>query len=148
MRFSCRSAIAMQAPKVYAIVGLTSINMGGSSTDSFWSSSGATGGNGGNIVSNGDITHLLLAFALLFDPEVRRHLRAIEAKYHALIRTTIEEQLRSGGSESSRLLPRWRAESIYLLRVMEPLCQGILCQLLSRPSSTFALTARNVASEK
>jgi mRNA-degrading endonuclease RelE of RelBE toxin-antitoxin system len=35
-----------------------------------------------------------LAFALIFDPEVRRHLRAIEAKYHSLIRTTIEEQLR------------------------------------------------------
>jgi hypothetical protein len=35
-----------------------------------------------------------LAFVLIFDPEVRQHLRAIEAKYHSLIRTTIEGQLR------------------------------------------------------
>jgi len=33
-------------------------------------------------------------FSLIFDPEVKQHLRAIEAKYHSLIRTTIEEQLR------------------------------------------------------
>ena len=32
-------------------------------------------------------------FSLIFDPEVKRHLRAIEAKYHPLIRATIEEQL-------------------------------------------------------
>ena len=32
-------------------------------------------------------------FSLIFDAEVRRHLRSIEAKYHALIRATIEEQL-------------------------------------------------------
>src|SRR5438034_53908 len=49
-------SIAMQGPKVYAVVGLTSINMSGNATDSYWSSSGATGGNGGNIASNGDIT--------------------------------------------------------------------------------------------
>jgi hypothetical protein len=33
-------------------------------------------------------------FALIYDPEVTRHLDAIETKYHSLIRTTIEEQLR------------------------------------------------------
>ena len=32
-------------------------------------------------------------FSLVFDPEVKKHLRAIEAKHHSLIRTTIEEQL-------------------------------------------------------
>jgi hypothetical protein len=32
-------------------------------------------------------------FSLVYDPEVGRHLLAIEAKYHSLIRNTIEEQL-------------------------------------------------------
>src|SRR5438552_18795574 len=32
-------------------------------------------------------------FALIYDPEVAEHLDAIEAKYHSLIRATIEEQL-------------------------------------------------------
>src|SRR5262249_34513120 len=32
-------------------------------------------------------------FSLVYDPEVEQHLRAIEAKYHPLIRDTIEEQL-------------------------------------------------------
>src|SRR5438105_2305532 len=33
-------------------------------------------------------------FTLIYDPEVTDHLAAIEPKYHSLIRTTIEEQLR------------------------------------------------------
>jgi mRNA-degrading endonuclease RelE of RelBE toxin-antitoxin system len=33
-------------------------------------------------------------FSLIVDPEVKQHLRAIEAKFHALIRDTIAEQLR------------------------------------------------------
>ena len=33
-------------------------------------------------------------FALVYDPEVRMHLRAIEPEYRGLIRMTIEEQLR------------------------------------------------------
>jgi hypothetical protein len=33
-------------------------------------------------------------FDLIYDPEVSEHLAAIESKYHSLIRTTIEEQLR------------------------------------------------------
>ena len=33
-------------------------------------------------------------FALIYDPEVSGHLAAIEPKYHSLIRTTIEKQLR------------------------------------------------------
>ena len=32
-------------------------------------------------------------FALVYDPEVNDHLRAIEAKYRSLIRATLEEQL-------------------------------------------------------
>jgi hypothetical protein len=32
-------------------------------------------------------------FALVYDPEVARHLTAIDAKYHSLIRSTIEQQL-------------------------------------------------------
>jgi hypothetical protein len=32
-------------------------------------------------------------FSLVFDPEVRKHVRAIEAKYHSLIRSAIEGQL-------------------------------------------------------
>jgi mRNA-degrading endonuclease RelE of RelBE toxin-antitoxin system len=34
------------------------------------------------------------AFSLIVDPEVKRHLRAIEARFHSLIRDAIEEQLR------------------------------------------------------
>jgi len=33
-------------------------------------------------------------FALIYDPEVKAHLRAIAPAYRGLIRTTIEEQLR------------------------------------------------------
>ncbi len=32
-------------------------------------------------------------FTLIFDPEVEQHLRAIETKYHSLIRENIQEQL-------------------------------------------------------
>lgn len=32
-------------------------------------------------------------FSLIYDPEVRQHLRTIEVRYHSLIRTTIEGQL-------------------------------------------------------
>jgi hypothetical protein len=32
-------------------------------------------------------------YVLMYDPEVSRHLAAIELKYHSLIRTTIKEQL-------------------------------------------------------
>ncbi len=32
-------------------------------------------------------------FVVIYDPEVAGHLAAIEAKYHSLIRATIEEQL-------------------------------------------------------
>jgi mRNA-degrading endonuclease RelE of RelBE toxin-antitoxin system len=34
-----------------------------------------------------------LSFSLVYAPVVRQHLRAIESRYHSLIRTTIEEQL-------------------------------------------------------
>jgi mRNA-degrading endonuclease RelE of RelBE toxin-antitoxin system len=33
-------------------------------------------------------------FTLIYDPEVTKHLAAIESKYHSLIRSVIEEQLR------------------------------------------------------
>ncbi len=32
-------------------------------------------------------------FSLIFDPEVKQHLRAIDGKYHSLIRAGIHEQL-------------------------------------------------------
>ena len=32
-------------------------------------------------------------FSLVYDPEVKEHLRAIEPRYYGLIRSTIEEQL-------------------------------------------------------
>lgn len=41
-------------------------------------------------------------FSLIFDPEVKRHLRAIEAKYHALVRATIEKQLPFGPETETR----------------------------------------------
>lgn len=41
-------------------------------------------------------------FALIYDPEVAGHLAAIESKYHSLIRTAIEEQLRFEPETASR----------------------------------------------
>jgi hypothetical protein len=32
-------------------------------------------------------------YVLIYDPEVSRHLAAVDVKYHSLIRTTIKEQL-------------------------------------------------------
>lgn len=43
-----------------------------------------------------------LPFVLLYDPEVRGHLDATEPKYHSLIRTTIEEQLRFQPEKATR----------------------------------------------
>src|SRR5687768_2952431 len=41
-------------------------------------------------------------FAVAFDWEVKRHMRAIEARYHALIRETIDEQLQFEPEEETR----------------------------------------------
>jgi|SRR5208283_2168507 len=41
-------------------------------------------------------------FALIYDPEVSGHLAAIESKYHALIRSTVEEQLRFDAETATR----------------------------------------------
>jgi mRNA-degrading endonuclease RelE of RelBE toxin-antitoxin system len=41
-------------------------------------------------------------FNLIYDPEVRGHLDAIEPKYHSLIRGTIDEQLRSEPEKATR----------------------------------------------
>ena len=41
-------------------------------------------------------------FALIYDPEVKAHLRAIDANYRGLIRMTIEEQLRFEPSTETR----------------------------------------------
>jgi hypothetical protein len=41
-------------------------------------------------------------FALIYDPEVAGHLAAIEPKYHSMIRTTIEEQLRFEPESATR----------------------------------------------
>jgi mRNA-degrading endonuclease RelE of RelBE toxin-antitoxin system len=35
-----------------------------------------------------------VSFTLIYAPAVKEHLKTIEAKYHSLIRTTIERQLR------------------------------------------------------
>jgi len=50
------SAIANFVPGGYSIVGLDYIKMTGSSSDSYWGAPGTTGGQQGNIASNGDIT--------------------------------------------------------------------------------------------
>ena len=42
------------------------------------------------------------AFALVYDLEVKAHLRAIEPKYRGLIRMTIEEQLRFEPEKETR----------------------------------------------
>lgn len=42
------------------------------------------------------------SFSLVYDPEVKDHLRAIDAKYRSLIRTTIEQQLRFGPESETR----------------------------------------------
>ena len=41
-------------------------------------------------------------FALIYDPEVTGHLAAIELKYHSLIRSAIEEQLRFEPATATR----------------------------------------------
>ncbi len=41
-------------------------------------------------------------FALVYDPEVAGHLAAIEPKYHPLIRSAIEEQLRFEPATTTR----------------------------------------------
>ena len=41
-------------------------------------------------------------FGLVYDPEVKTHLRAIEPEYRGLIRMTIEEQLRSEPDKETR----------------------------------------------
>ncbi len=50
---------------------------------------------------------------LLYDPEVRAHLRAIERRHHSLIRETIEEQLRfEPDTETRNRKPlQWPSES-------------------------------------
>ncbi len=42
------------------------------------------------------------AFALVYDPEVKAHLRAVEPRYRGLIRKTIEEQLRTEPERETR----------------------------------------------
>jgi mRNA-degrading endonuclease RelE of RelBE toxin-antitoxin system len=41
-------------------------------------------------------------FALIYDPEVAKHLAAIEPKYHSLIRSAAEEQLRFEPERTTR----------------------------------------------
>ena len=41
-------------------------------------------------------------FVLIYDPEIRGHLDAIDAKHHSLIRSTIEEQLQFEPETSTR----------------------------------------------
>lgn len=42
------------------------------------------------------------AFDLLYDPEVKRHMDAIDRKHHSLIRAAIEEQLRFEPQKATR----------------------------------------------
>src|SRR5262245_9715435 len=41
-------------------------------------------------------------FNIRYDPGIRKHLRAIDAKYHALIRAAIEEQLQYEPEKETR----------------------------------------------
>lgn len=41
-------------------------------------------------------------FGLVYDPEIAEHLAAIETKYHSLIRSAIEEQLRFDPQTATR----------------------------------------------
>lgn len=50
------SAIAACIPPGYGLIGLNYINLKGNSSTSYWSSTGAIGGNAGHIASNGPIT--------------------------------------------------------------------------------------------
>lgn len=50
------SAAATYKPSGYGIVGLNFITMGGNTSDSYWNTTGATGGQRGSIASNGNIT--------------------------------------------------------------------------------------------
>lgn len=42
------------------------------------------------------------SFAIVYDPEVRNHLRTIEPKYHSLIRSAAEQQLRGSPDVETR----------------------------------------------
>jgi hypothetical protein len=53
------------------------------------------------------------AFSLIVDPEVKQHLRTIEAKDHSLIRTTIEEQLRFEPETETRNRKPLRSEAAF-----------------------------------
>jgi len=61
---------------------------------------GFRGGRRGGLTSRREVTAMIVTmarkqpFSLGYDQAVKGHLRAIEANYHSLIRTTIEEQLR------------------------------------------------------
>jgi hypothetical protein len=50
------------------------------------------------------------SFSLIFDPEVEQHLRAIDAKYHSLIRTKIQEQLLFDPDTKTRNRKPWSYE--------------------------------------
>ena len=45
-------------------------------------------------------------YELIYAPEVLQHLRAIDRKYHSLIRATIEEQLRYEPEAETRNMER------------------------------------------
>lgn len=50
------TAVATYKAAGYGMVGLNYIKMGGNSSDSYWNTTGTTGGNDGSIASNGNIT--------------------------------------------------------------------------------------------
>ncbi len=77
-------------------------------------------------------------FVLIYDPEVREHLNAIESKYHSLIRATIEEQLRFAPETATR--NRKRLE--------RPIDLGARWELRFGPDNRFRLFYRVESEER
>jgi hypothetical protein len=72
-----------------------------------YTSRGADPFDAGDLTSEARVTTIMVMgkrqpFALIYDPDVAEHLDAIDAKYHSLIRATIEEQLKFEPSSATR----------------------------------------------
>ena len=71
-------------------------------------------------------------FSLIYDPEIARHLDAVEAKYHSLIRSAIEEQLRFEPETATR-----NRKSL-----QRPVAMGARWELRFGPSNRFRVFYR------
>jgi hypothetical protein len=78
------------------------------------------------------------SFALIYDPEVADHLDAIEAKYHSMIKSTVEEQLRFEPETATR--NRKPLEG--------PVAIGARWELRCGPNHRFRVFYRVVAEER